>query len=413
MENWFEVYDLADNYKNQEQWQQAAQAFKRATELNPDSFWSYHHLGDVLGKLQRWQQAKTAYSRAVQLDADFFWSWHNLGSACGHLQLWQQAEAAYSRAVQLDADFFWSWHNLGNALAEQQEWDRAISCYFQAILLKPEHQLVYQKLAIAFRQRASLLASIQYYRQLISSPQADSIFSTLKEQPQKLLEIANILEEKHQTVAAIVIFYIILEIQPQQSNVLQRLTLSIKEHDKLEQNLTSTQQHLENVANVPSSQLLSRINAKPISQTKTKYPTGKIILDTNCLVLPNQIENLCLAVGWQPRPKERVELALKQSFTYVCAWYIYDNGDKQMLIGFARAVSDGAFNAMLLDIVVHPDFQGQGIGKRVVENLLAQLHRQKIQDITLIASPHMIDFYHKLGFVSQPHNLQWMLFVDR
>ena len=41
------------------------------------------------------------------------------------------------------------------------------------------------------------------------------------------------------------------------------------------------------------------------------------------------------------------------------------------LVGFGRASSDGIHRAVLWDIVVAGDLQGRGLGRRVVEALLA------------------------------------------
>ena len=125
------------------------------------------------------------------------------------------------------------------------------------------------------------------------------------------------------------------------------------------------------------------------------------------MISPTQLEDLCSTVGWSRRPLQKVQQALENSFTYITAWHLH-NQQKQ-LIGFARAVSDAAFHAVLLDIVVHPQFQNQGLGKKMVRVLIKELQQSEIQDITLFASPHASDFYHKLGFVTQPNNLQWML----
>ncbi|MEO1800869.1 MAG: tetratricopeptide repeat protein, partial [Cyanobacteria bacterium J06629_2] len=73
--DWSEVYQLAQTYRQQQQWQSAAIALQRTIELKSDFFWSYHHLGDTLSQLQQWQGAVKAYRQAVQLDPEFFWSW--------------------------------------------------------------------------------------------------------------------------------------------------------------------------------------------------------------------------------------------------------------------------------------------------------------------------------------------------
>ena len=42
------------------------------------------------------------------------------------------------------------------------------------------------------------------------------------------------------------------------------------------------------------------------------------------------------------------------------------------LIGFGRALSDGAYQASIYDIVVIPAHQGQGIGRLILDSLLAK-----------------------------------------
>lgn len=65
------------------------------------------------------------------------------------------------------------------------------------------------------------------------------------------------------------------------------------------------------------------------------------------------------------------------------------------LLGAARAISDGVYYAVVLDVVVAPEHQGQGIGRALMTALLAQLPLEKIY---LTAPPDKQDFYKKLGF---------------
>jgi len=398
--NWTEVYNLADTYRQQQQWQQAAIVFEEAIALQPDFFWSYHHLGDVLSHLQQWQKSAVAYQRAVQLDPSFFWSWHNLGDVLAKLQQWQKSAVAYQRAVQLDPSFFWSWHNLGDVLAKLQQWDRAIAVYLQAVQIKPEHQLVSQKLGTVFKQRGSLSDSIKHYRQLIANATDDNIFSNLKTQPAIIINIANNLIKEHQAIAAIVLHYMVLEIEPDRVEILQQLTRLLQQQDRLEQNITDSKHNL-------NSELLTRQTHKITSQKQLSDLSGQIIIQQNCSISSEQLETLCSQVGWSPRPLDLVKQSLENSFCHVTAWH--KDQEKEQLIGFARAISDGIFHAVLLDIVVDPQFQNRGVGKAIVKTLIKQLSKAHVRDITLIASPHIANFYHKLGFVSQPNSLQWML----
>ena len=76
---------------------------------------------------------------------------------------------------------------------------------------------------------------------------------------------------------------------------------------------------------------------------------------------------------------------------YKC--FVIDDG---AVVGAGRALADGVDCSYLCDIVVHPDRQGSGIGKQIVERLrdLSVGHRK----IILYAVPGKENFYRKLGF---------------
>lgn len=54
---------------------------------------------------------------------------------------------------------------------------------------------------------------------------------------------------------------------------------------------------------------------------------------------------------------------------------------------------------LLVDIVIHPDYQSRGIGKKVVNEILKQLNGYNF--ITLTAAPNKDEFYKKLGWKKQ------------
>ena len=73
--------------------------------------------------------------------------------------------------------------------------------------------------------------------------------------------------------------------------------------------------------------------------------------------------------------------------------FIYEN-DK--LIGAGRALADGLDCSYICDVAVHPEYQGFGLGKKIVEKLvsLSQGHKK----IILYANPGKEGFYSKFGF---------------
>jgi ribosomal protein S18 acetylase RimI-like enzyme len=75
--------------------------------------------------------------------------------------------------------------------------------------------------------------------------------------------------------------------------------------------------------------------------------------------------------------------------TYVC--FLYD-GNK--LIGCARAISDGAYEAALYDVAVAPEYRGKGLGRLLVETILADLEGQ---NVIFFSSLPAQPFYESLG----------------
>jgi len=77
----------------------------------------------------------------------------------------------------------------------------------------------------------------------------------------------------------------------------------------------------------------------------------------------------------------------------VSAW------DGPRMVGFARAVSDQAYNGYISSVAVHPRWQGEGLGERLITALMEQNDEIKF---VLTAVPGIHGFYEKLGFTADP-----------
>ena len=66
------------------------------------------------------------------------------------------------------------------------------------------------------------------------------------------------------------------------------------------------------------------------------------------------------------------------------------------LIGVGRALADGVDCSYICDVSIHPDYQGKGIGKDIVNKLIdfSKGHNK----IILYSNPGKEEFYSKLGF---------------
>jgi aralkylamine N-acetyltransferase len=119
-----------------------------------------------------------------------------------------------------------------------------------------------------------------------------------------------------------------------------------------------------------------------------------------------ELEELCDAVGWSRRPLRKVKKAIAHSFLVVTLWE--DLGKRRRLIGFSRATSDHAFNATIWDVVVSPKYQGKGLGKSLMQQMVKKLRAEDISNITLFADPQVVTFYETLGFVVDPEGIKGM-----
>jgi ribosomal protein S18 acetylase RimI-like enzyme len=133
---------------------------------------------------------------------------------------------------------------------------------------------------------------------------------------------------------------------------------------------------------------------------------SSIILSTDRDLDLYELEELCNAVGWARRPIRKVRKAIEHSYLVITMWE--QRGNRRRLIGFSRATSDHAFNATIWDVVVHPSFQGRGLGKELMQQMIKTLRNQDISNVTLFADPQVVEFYKGLGFMPDPEGIKGM-----
>ena len=115
-------------------------------------------------------------------------------------------------------------------------------------------------------------------------------------------------------------------------------------------------------------------------------------------------------VGWKIPSRRLLEKSLKNGINVKC---VIDN----RTIGMARFVSDGGYAGLLMDVVVIPEFQGNGYGKLLINSLLNYL-RSQLEDgeemmIQLLSAPGKQSFYNLFGFkvkkeVAEDGMYMWM-----
>lgn len=120
---------------------------------------------------------------------------------------------------------------------------------------------------------------------------------------------------------------------------------------------------------------------------KVKYVNALSIEDYN---------NLRKTVGWKEVSDRKAKIGLEKSTFIVVA--IIDNKP----IGMARIVGDGGYFMLIVDVVVLPQWQGHGIGKSLMEQVMTYIDQSTHEDenvfVSLIAAPQRDSFYEQFGF---------------
>ena len=110
-----------------------------------------------------------------------------------------------------------------------------------------------------------------------------------------------------------------------------------------------------------------------------------------------QIKTLFHSVNWlSGNYPERVLKALNNSETVLTAW---SNGK---LIALVNVIDDGELTAYLHYLLVHPEYQGNGIGRNLLKKV-KEKYSNYLYLILIAENEALIDYYRKEGFDVEPN----------
>ncbi len=117
-----------------------------------------------------------------------------------------------------------------------------------------------------------------------------------------------------------------------------------------------------------------------------------ISLTTNPTVPPKAICDLRESVGWERQEKDYS--AALQGY-----WATVGGFDTTgTLLAWCAILSDGVRHAVLLDVIVHPSLQRQGVGKALVGKAITHIQEHGISIIHVDFEPETTVFYERCGF---------------
>ena len=118
-----------------------------------------------------------------------------------------------------------------------------------------------------------------------------------------------------------------------------------------------------------------------------------MIYQYNEAVSAKDLSDLRESVGWN-RMEDEYSNPLMISFYHIA---VYED-DK--MVGYIDSVSNGVTDAYIQDLMVHPDYQGKGLGTELMNQMIAYLKENRIYIISVVFEESLKPFYDRFGFSS-------------
>ena len=105
----------------------------------------------------------------------------------------------------------------------------------------------------------------------------------------------------------------------------------------------------------------------------------------------NDLRRLFLSVNWESgNHPDKLQIAMRNYASVFSAWA----GDK--LVGLVCVMDDGIMTAYIQYVLVDPEYQGQGIGRDLLN--MVKDHYSEYLRIVLVAYSDKVPFYESCGF---------------
>ena len=110
--------------------------------------------------------------------------------------------------------------------------------------------------------------------------------------------------------------------------------------------------------------------------------------------------DLRVGAGWRSLDLKQAETGLKNASFLISAW------DGKKPVGVARVISDRGYIYLIVDVLVTPSCQGQGIGTHMIQEIEEWLAKEKegkpTMMVYLMAAEGKESFYERFGFRRRP-----------
>lgn len=110
----------------------------------------------------------------------------------------------------------------------------------------------------------------------------------------------------------------------------------------------------------------------------------------------DQLVDLYNSVGWLAYTTDEQKPKLQEAI--LNSTYVVTMRSGGKLVGLARCISDDVSICYLQDILIHPDHQRHGIGRRLLSNCLERFAHVRMQVLLTDDEERQKKFYESLGY---------------
>ena len=116
----------------------------------------------------------------------------------------------------------------------------------------------------------------------------------------------------------------------------------------------------------------------------------------NAEINPAELQRLFRQTGWaNGRSLDGIGRMIEHTYIHVSAW------QEGRLVGFARAITDTIYRAVVDDVVVDEEYRGRGIGTELMRRLGEEL--SGVEEVFLGCGTSEVPFYEKRGYKQAHH----------
>jgi len=239
-----ECVRLGEIAVGQRNFEQAANYFRQAIRLKPDSPDTLNNLGVICQSQGKLEEAANCFRRLVDLDPNSAIGLCNHGVVQKAQGFHKEAESSFRRALAANPGFAEAHYNLGVVLEDQGFWDRAEKSYQQALAHKPGYVNALNRLGNLKKNRGDLEeAAACYLRALKAAPESDMTHFNL----------ARILEEQGRLAEALDSYRQALAIRPDYGETHRCISSLVKYETRTDEHLQIMEQ-LFSKNNLPDSE---------------------------------------------------------------------------------------------------------------------------------------------------------------